>query len=654
MENLQLTVLTCALALVFNLSANAATLFKSAQESMVNETIGASHAVSVELNRAELLSLEVGDELIVRVPAAGTHRFIILHRSTSGEVELIQGVLAQDRKHHLLLGVRHEGVSGVISTTNGVYSLGYVNNQQWLGVAGAADAQLLAQYKDHPTLFDARVSPKTEVPPVVGAQPITLNLSRLADMAPGDQALLTLADMGVVRVSYEETRANADSASWVGYLSDFGKDFRVILTYSPTGTTGHILGPQGEYSIETTPTGATYLIDPRKSGLRRNEDESCQIAIPSPLTGGVAAASANEMNAGNGAGGTGATTTAPSATASATALAGATTIDILVLYTPGFEKDKGGSSQALNAIDNLIAITNQAYIDSGVAIQLRRVGADKVAVADNMTNGSVLTALTNGTGAFSGVKARRDALGADMVSIVRPFYNAYHAGCGIAWIGGYGMSPISNSSGNAYSVVSEGRDRAGSGWYCDVTSFAHELGHNQGLMHDRATVARQGGGVGATSYAYGYGSSGIFGTVMSYLWPKVGKFSNPNLYTCKGNRRCGLPSSDTVNGADNAKALNFTRASVAGYRTASTTKPHLRITGLITVNGLAATGTSISGAPCVVGLNGVYQCTVPSGFTGTLVPSYVRNGVAARFAPSSRGYKGLTSGQVNQNFVGTW
>ncbi|MBM3396992.1 MAG: hypothetical protein FJY37_20630, partial [Betaproteobacteria bacterium] len=333
-------------------------------------------------------------------------------------------------------------------------------------------------------------------------------------------------------------------------------------------------------------------------------------------------------------------------------------VDVLVVYPASFATDKGSVAQAEAAIDHLVALTNQAYRDSGVAMQIRKVGTQQVTLADSVSNGSALDSLTNGTGAFSTIRAKREALGADLVTFVRPFWNQYHGSCGVAWIGGYNGSPMSGSSGYAYSVVSEGRDRANSGWYCDVTSFAHELGHNQGLMHDRATVTRQGGGQGATPYAFGYGIDGSFGTVMSYIWPKIGKFSNPNDSTCGGSQRCGVPISDAARSADNASALNFTRAAVAGFRTASVVNPpppsQLTITGLLTVYGTPRSTATVSGAPCTTGSNGVYQCKVASGFTGKLVPSWIKNGRPAVFAPRSRSYTNLTTNMSNQNFSGSW
>ncbi len=643
----KISKLVGALAFCLSLPLAAAPLFTKVEGSLAANVPAAARSAVVHIDRQSLQGIQAGGELTIAVPGVKNYRYKLLRRSASGDVDLIEGVLTEDPQHRMVLGVRPEGVSGVISTPAGVFSLGYVNGGQWLGLAGSAGKLLLGDGTGRALVFENRVAGKTERPPVKGAQPITINLAALTEMEPGDEALLPMADLGPLRVSYEETRGTSDSASWIGHLKDFGQDYRVILTYSPTGTTGHVLTPQGEYSIETTALGQTYLVDPRKLGMKRVEQIDADAVAPLAANGGTSEAAA------------------PVSAASATPIAaaadasGATIVDVLVLYSPGFVTDKGGVAQAQAAIDHLMALTNQAYLDSGVAMQIRKVGAEQVSISDTTTNSSVLSALTNGTGAFSNIKARRDALGADLVSMVRPFYNQYHSGCGIAWIGGYNGSSMSGSSANGYSVVSEGKDRAGSGWYCDVTTFSHELGHNQGLMHDRATVSAQGGGQGATSYAYGYGLSGTFGTVMSYLWPKLGKFSNPNDYTCGGNQRCGIPDTQT-NSADNAKALNFTRTGVAGFRTVSTTNPppvvtQVTISGIVTVNGAPRSNVTFSGASCsTTGSNGVFLCTVSKGFTGALVPTYIRRGRPAAFSPGSRSYSNLSTNAVNQNFSGTW
>ena len=623
-----------AMSIAASIPAWSAPLFERTGGSLSPALSDGARTASVVLDRGTLRAAKAGSEIDVALPEVGSFRFRIVQRVEDGDVVRLEGVLVSDAAYRLTLGVRDAGVSGLIATPQGSFSLGYVNGRQWLGVVGKPWDWSETDQAGRPRVFSRRAAVQGEKAPVQGAQPIELDLAALTAMQPGDEASMRLSDIGPLRVSYDETQANQDSATWVGHLTDYGRDFRVLLTYGAAGVMGHVITPQGDYMIQPGSAGGAYLIDPRKRG-RPPLDGEAPLAPPSAAAPTVQAQAA-------------AASSAAPVGAAATSLPGATVIDVLVLYTPGFVTDKGGAAGANLAIDNLIAVSNQAYKDSGVAIQLRRVGAEQVGVSDKTSNSTTLNDLTNGVGAFANVKARRNTLGADMVALVRPFWRQTQASCGVGWIGGYNLSPVSQSSNHAYSVVSEGSDRANSGYYCHVTSFVHELGHNMGLMHDRANA---GSAKGATAYAYGYGVSGSFGTVMSYLWPKLVKFSNPNDSGCAG-QRCGVPDTDLSRSADNAKALGYTKAAVAAFRGTAVSTP-LLISGVITVNGRVQSGVTVGGASCTkTNGSGVYQCSVSPGFTGTLSASYVLNGKATTFTPATRSYSNLAAGATSQNFAG--
>lgn len=252
---------------------------------------------------------------------------------------------------------------------------------------------------------------------------------------------------------------------------------------------------------------------------------------------------------------------------------GIVTLDVLIGYSNGFAAGLGGKSPAVTRLNNLVDITNQAYVNSQVAARLRLVGTQQVEYRDDTDNGDALDALTGQDGspdpAFAALRAARDQLGADLVSFVRKYDRDTNNGCGVAWIIGGGQQPYTTrSAGSGYSVVSDGREVVGNtSYFCREETLAHELGHNLGAQHDRAT-ASSGGTLryGAFAYSFGYktdAANGNFYDIMAYgdsgqTGYRV--FSNPRVSIC-GGFACGVE-----NQADVARTFNQTAPIAAAFR----------------------------------------------------------------------------------------
>lgn len=625
----------------------AAPLFSSALPMAGSEA--GRPVIQVELNKAALTSAKPGQVLTLTLPGMGSQEVVFDASQVRGQSLQWLGHLKQGVQYSVLLTIDEQGAAGNIRTPQGSFRLGHANGSQWLVHQGMAD--VAAEIAALPAMFRGvsdMHAVATDKKPAKAAYPVSFDLVAMSSLKPGDDVALTIPGQGSHRVVYEETRAaESGSTTWVGYLKDYGNDFRVLVTSGPEGSVGNVNTPSGELEL-TMVDNQQWLVDRKASGLNSfTPDHSDAHLLPlssvvHPVGGAVGAPAAAGASASTG---TSVTPTVAAATVTPTNV-----VDLLVLTTPGFQTVRGTSWRL--RIDQVVALANQAYIDSGVPNKVRLVGVEIINYADTNSNSTTLSSLAAGTAPFNTVAALRNTYGADLVTLIRPFYNTAQGGsCGVGYVLGSATNSISLYSSYAYSVVSDGNDTAGTGYYCTDYTLAHEMGHNMGSMHDRATVTAQGGGQGAYPYGYGYGLAGSFGTVMSYISPRIGKFSNPNDLTCGGKYACGVSETNTTSSANNALSLTKTTPLVAQFR-ASVVPDTRTVTGVVAKAGVAVAGVTIkpstTTATCTTsGSTGAYSCTVPLDWSGTLTPSLT----GATFSPASLSFTGVLLNQVNQNFA---
>lgn len=249
---------------------------------------------------------------------------------------------------------------------------------------------------------------------------------------------------------------------------------------------------------------------------------------------------------------TGAVTTAAATTPN-------TIVDLLVVYTSTARARQGGQA-AMNALVALgVDLANQAYSNSGIAMRLRLARSAEVAYAESGNISTDLMRLQNTTDGFMDqVHQLRNQYKADLVALIVDNGGGY---CGIAYVMANG--PRASFANYAFSVT----DRE-----CVANNtLTHELGHNMGNAHDRAS-----GGTGVYPYSYGYRDTiGKFRTIMAYpcptvSCPRVKYFSNPKIKI--NGRSVGIDHRvNPTNSADNARSMNEVRNIVAGWRTGTPT-----------------------------------------------------------------------------------
>ena len=236
-------------------------------------------------------------------------------------------------------------------------------------------------------------------------------------------------------------------------------------------------------------------------------------------------------------------------------------IDLMVVYTPASSQRYGGQNGVEANIISAVEAANQAYLTSLIDMQLNIVHMEEVNYVETGNMSITLSDLKGTTdGIMDEVHDWRNTYGADQVAMISEDSNF----CGIASVM---INESTSFAPFAFSVTFSS--------CLSNKTLAHELGHNQGNMHDR----ENSGNEGAYPYSYGYrrcvNDGTGFRTIMSYSCSggtRVNYFSNPNV-TYNGFPTGIDHDIDPDNSADTARSMNNTADTVSAFRASVTSNP---------------------------------------------------------------------------------
>ncbi|MEE2526033.1 M12 family metallo-peptidase [Hyphobacterium sp. HN65] len=410
------------------------------------------------------------------------------------------------------------------------------------------------------------------------------------DAVPGDTVTLTLPD-GEYAVAFDRSGEENGTRVWVGHLAEAGEPYRLILTEGPGAAFAYLATPNGAWRLAPAAAGQASIWQ-RDHGapLEPDTDYLSPVLTDRELPD----ISLDET-----------------AIARAVATGSNGTIDIAIVYTDGMRSFYGMG--LMTRLQHLVNVLDQALIDSDTGLRARFAGATPVPGVWTETT-STLESIddlfagasfghpgsepdvnggecSNGPGGcinngdLSSLLEWRNALGADVVVMLRRYWRAQQTYCGVAYVPGFGAEEVITPEEDwvlGIAVTGDGPDGNGTAANCGDLTFAHEVGHNLGSTHNVENTSSPA----VFLYSYGHRIDCSIRTIMAYDSRRSGvncnttnyaneawvpRFSNPGHSDCFGQtcgapHLAGSPGDDTTTPTDNARSIRTAGFNVRDYR----------------------------------------------------------------------------------------
>ena len=362
-------------------------------------------------------------------------------------------------------------------------------------------------------------------------------------LSPGDTVEFRLFRDEEIRVKIgERMESPLGGDAFLGEVEGGGGAKNAVVLQTAEGLT---------VDIQDYLRGRVYTIVSDAEGVAVREfDPSRETVVP---TAGVVPACAEEKDAvaGRGAG------------ARAAGDQASTVLDVLVAYDkPAEEWARRNGGGTTNFATMAVQKMNTALETNGLAssFRLRLVGVETVAAEGGADFDWVLDATREGTGAWAAVKAKRDEVGADVVTTMIDTGSA----SGVTGLG-YSLerTPVSGFSESAYNVCAV---RA----VAQSHTMTHETGHNLGAGHASAVDPSQiSSGPQLFDYSAGHhfkGTNGVaYHTIMAYYYDGFGNTYTPApFFSSPDCTYMGTAVGDATH--DNARTLRETYAAASQWR----------------------------------------------------------------------------------------